>query len=52
MDTLGLVIFTMLGMAVIAGLSTVLYAALPKSVLDFTSRHGRYAALGTRVPRG
>jgi hypothetical protein len=52
METIGLVIFTVLGMALIAGLSVALYAALPKSALDFTSRHGRYAALGTRVRLG
>jgi hypothetical protein len=50
METIGLVMFTVIGMALIAGLSVVLYVALPKSALDFISRHGRYATLGTGVP--
>jgi hypothetical protein len=44
METVGLVIFTVVGMALIAGLSVVLHAALPESALDSASRHGRYAA--------
>jgi hypothetical protein len=52
METIGLVIFTLFGMALVAGLSVVLYSALPKSALDFTSIHGRYAALGTRASQG
>jgi hypothetical protein len=57
MQMTGLVIFTVIGMAAIGGLSMFIYTALPKSALEFGSRHGRFAALGTldrrdRTPSG
>jgi hypothetical protein len=48
MQTIGLVIFAVIGMALYSGLSMALYLGLPRFALECGSRHGRYAALGTR----
>jgi hypothetical protein len=48
MQTLELVIFAVMGMALYAGLSMALYMGLPRFAMECGSRHGRYAALGTR----
>jgi hypothetical protein len=48
MQTIGLVIFTVIGVALYAGLSMALYMGLPRFAFECGSRHGRYAALGTR----
>jgi hypothetical protein len=48
MQTYGLVILTLIGMTLIAGLSIALYVVLPLSVLECASRHGRFAGLETR----
>lgn len=48
MQTFGLVIFAVVGMALFAGLSMALYMVLPQSVLECGARHGRFAGLGTR----
>jgi hypothetical protein len=52
MQSLGLVILTVLGMTLIAGLSVgpyALYIVLPASVLERASHHGRHLRLGTRA---
>jgi hypothetical protein len=43
MQTIGVVILTVAGMALYAGLSVILYMALPQSVLDCSAHHGRFA---------
>jgi hypothetical protein len=48
MQTIGLVIFAVIGTALYSGLSMALYLGLPRFALECGSRHGRYAALGTR----
>jgi hypothetical protein len=47
MQTFGLVILTLIGMALTAGLSLALCALLPTSMLERAARHGRYSGLGT-----
>jgi hypothetical protein len=49
MQTFGLVILTVLGMTLIAGLSVGLYIVLPASMLERASHHGRRSGLGTRA---
>jgi hypothetical protein len=41
-------IFIAIGMASIALLSFAVYRALPASMLDRATRHGRYSSLGAR----
>jgi hypothetical protein len=48
MQSIGLVIFTVLGMTLIGGLSVTMYRALPAALLERAARHGRYAGLGVR----
>ena len=48
MQMTSLVIFTVLGMALFAGLSLTLHRALPWSVLQRSARHGRFAGLAAR----
>lgn len=48
MQTIGLVIMTVIGMALVAGLSMTLYMVLPQSVLECSAHHGRFAGLDTR----
>jgi hypothetical protein len=48
MQTIGLVMFTVIGVALYAALSMALYMGLPRFAFECGSRHGRYAALGTR----
>ena len=54
MQSLGLVILTVVGMTLIAGLSVgpsqALYIVLPASMLERASHHGRRVGLGTRAP--
>jgi hypothetical protein len=45
MQTIGLVTVFFTGMAAVAGLSVSLYAALPKALLGYAERHGRYQGL-------
>ena len=47
MQNMGLMMFTILGMAAIGGLSMALYSAWPESTLERVSRHGRFGGLGT-----
>jgi hypothetical protein len=51
MQTIGLVIFTVIGVALYAGLAMTLYAGMPRFAMECGSRHGRFAALGTRDRR-
>jgi hypothetical protein len=46
MQMMSLVIFTVIGMALFAGLSLKFYRALPPQVVECGARHGRYADLG------
>jgi hypothetical protein len=46
MQTYELVMIALIGTTFFVGLSAALYAALPAAVLDYASRHGRYAGLG------
>ena len=48
MQTFGLVLLTVVGVALIAGLPAALYIWLPASMLERAGRHGRFAGLGTR----
>lgn len=45
MQMIGSVTFLVAGMAAVTGLSVSLYAALPKSVLAYAERHGRFQGL-------
>jgi hypothetical protein len=57
MQTIGSVTLFAAGVAAVSGLSLSLYAALPKAVLVYAERHGRFQGLrvqekllnGTRV---
>jgi hypothetical protein len=57
MQMIGSVTFLAAGMAAVTGLSVSMYAALPKAVLAYAERHGRFQGLrvqeklaaGTRV---
>jgi hypothetical protein len=46
----GLLIFTFIGMALIAAVSVALYAALPRSFLESAERHGRFRGLQQDQP--
>jgi hypothetical protein len=48
MQTFGLVILTVVGVALIFGLPAAFYLSLPASMLERAGRHGRFAGLGTR----
>ena len=45
MQTLGSVTLFAVGVAAVTGLSVSLYAALPKAVLVYAERHGRFQGL-------
>ncbi|MGB6306762.1 MAG: hypothetical protein WBF89_03130 [Steroidobacteraceae bacterium] len=45
MQTIALVVLTLIGVALCAGLSAILYMVLPQSVLECSARHGRFAVL-------
>jgi hypothetical protein len=47
MQTFGLVIFTGVGVALIAGLSVALHVTLPASMWERAGRHGRFLGRGT-----
>jgi len=47
MQTIGLVILTVVGMVLYSGISMTLYMALPRSVLDCSAEHGRFAGFGS-----
>jgi hypothetical protein len=48
MHTFGLVILTVVSVALIFGLPAAFYLSLPASMLERAGRHGRFAGLGTR----
>jgi hypothetical protein len=48
MQMIGLVTFLAAGMAAVTALSVSLYAALPKAVLAYAERHGRFQGLRVR----
>ncbi|MEA3183002.1 MAG: hypothetical protein QOI59_6525 [Gammaproteobacteria bacterium] len=48
MQTIGSVTFFAAGMAAVTGLSVSLYAALPKAMLAYAERHGRFQGLRVR----
>ena len=50
MDVIGLMIFTLTGMALIAAVSVALYAALPRSFLECAELHGRFRGLQRDQP--
>jgi hypothetical protein len=45
MQTIGSVTFFAAGMAAVTGFSVSLYAALPKAMLAYAERHGRFQGL-------
>ncbi len=45
MQTIGSVTFFAAGVAAVTGLSVSFYAALPKAVLAYAERHGRFQGL-------
>ena len=50
MQVIGLMIFTLIGMALIAAGSVALYAALPRSFLECAELHGRFRGLQRDEP--
>jgi hypothetical protein len=48
MQTIGSVTFFAAGVAAVTGLSVSLYAALPKAMLAYAERHGRFQGLRVR----
>ena len=50
MEVFGLVVLTLIGMALVAGVSVTLYAALPQSLLECAELHGRFRGLQRDVP--
>jgi hypothetical protein len=48
MQTIGSVTFFAVGVVAVTGLSVSLYAALPKAVLAYAERHGRFQGLRVR----
>jgi hypothetical protein len=45
MYVIGLIVFTLIGMALIAAVSVALYASLPRSFLESAEQHGRFGGL-------
>ena len=50
MQVFGLMVFTLIGMALVAGVSVALYASLPQSLLECAELHGRFRGLQRDVP--
>jgi hypothetical protein len=50
MQVFGLMVFTLIGMALVAGVSIALYASLPQSLLECAEFHGRFRGLQRDVP--
>ena len=50
MQVFGLMIVTLIGMALVGGVSVALYAALPRSFLEYAELHGRFRGLQRDVP--
>jgi hypothetical protein len=51
---MGLIVFSIVGVAAVTALSVSLYAALPTSVLEHAERHGRFLGLQEHesLPKG
>lgn len=45
MQLFGLMVLTLIGMALVSGVSVALYAALPQSFLKCAELHGRFSGL-------
>jgi hypothetical protein len=54
MQMIGWVTFFVAGVAAVTGVSVALYAALPRTMLAYAERHGRFQGLSAsgRVPNG
>jgi hypothetical protein len=50
MQVFGLMVLTLIGMALVGGVSLALYAALPRSFLECAELHGRFRGLQRDVP--
>jgi len=50
MYLIGLIIFTLIGMALVAAVSVALYASLPRSFLESAEQHGRFGGLLRDAP--
>ena len=50
MQVFGLMVLTFIGMALVAGVSVALYAALPLSFLECAELHGRFRGLQRDQP--
>ena len=50
MQLFGLMVLTLIGMALVAGVSVALYAVLPRSFLECAELHGRFRDLQREVP--
>jgi hypothetical protein len=48
MNLIAVVVLSILGLVLVAGVPAVLYFLLPRSVLEAAMHHGRYAGLGAR----
>ena len=48
MQVMALLMFSLVGMGVVAALSAALYASLPHYFLECAERHGRFHGLGRR----
>ena len=45
MYVIGLIVFTLVGTALVAAVSVALYASLPRSFLESAEQHGRFGGL-------
>ena len=50
MQVFGSMVLTLIGMALVGGVSVALYAALPRSFLECAELHGRFRGLQRDVP--
>ena len=50
MEFFGLIVLTLIGMGLVAGVSVTLYAALPRSFLECAELHGRFRGLQRDAP--
>ncbi|MGA2188789.1 MAG: hypothetical protein ABSH33_09665 [Steroidobacteraceae bacterium] len=49
MNLIAVVVLSILGLVLVAGVPAMLYFLLPRTVLEAAMRHGRYAGLGART---
>lgn len=50
MYVIGLIVFTLVGVALIAAVSVALYASLPRYLLESAEQHGRFGGLQRDQP--